>query len=241
MELIYISVLTFFASGVGTLTGFGTSTIMVPILLLFYPLPETLLLVGIIHWCGDIWKIILFRQGIRWKLIIGFGIVGIVASFLGASLTFVAPKALLLRILGSFLVLYVIFLFTKSSFKLPQNNFTAVSGGALSGFFAGLFGVGGAVRGMALTAFDLPKAVYIATAGVIALFIDTTRIATYIAGGRSLPEPLLWGFIAFIPCSFLGAAFAKKIVDKIPQRYFRIVVAIFLLIVGLKLAIFPHL
>lgn len=241
MEIIYISLLTILASGVGTLTGFGTSTIMVPVLLLFYPLPDTLLLVGIIHWFGDIWKLLFFRKGIRWKLILGFGITGIVASFVGASLTFIAPKEILMRILGGFLVLYVVFLFFKSSFKLPQNNFTTIIGGSLSGFFAGLFGVGGAVRGMALTAFDLRKAVYIATAGAIALTVDTTRITTYLAGGSRLPETLMWGLIAFIPCSLLGAWFAKKIVNKIPQKYFRYVVASFLLIVGLKLAIFPHL
>lgn len=146
-----------------------------------------------------------------------------------------------MRILGSFLVLYVVFLFAKSSFKLPQNNSTAVIGGSLSGFFAGLFGVGGAVRGMALTAFDLPKAVYISTAGAIALIIDSTRLTTYIAGGARLDYDLLWGLPAFIPCSLLGAWFAKRVVDKIPQKYFRIVVACFLLIVGLKLAIFPSL
>ena len=29
--------------------------------------------VGIIHWFGDIWKMGLFRQGIRWRLIVDSG------------------------------------------------------------------------------------------------------------------------------------------------------------------------
>ncbi len=239
MEILYITLLTVVASGVGTLTGFGTSTIMVPVLLLFLPLPETLLLVGVIHWFGDIWKMILFRKGFRWKLILLFGITGIIASYVGANLVFAVSERLLSQILGGFLVVYVAFLFMKPAFKIPKSSVAAVSGGALSGFFAGIFGVGGAIRGVFLTAFDLPKAVYIATAGAIALFIDTTRIATYVSNDVILEQRFLWGFLFFIPASLLGASAAKKIVDRIPQKKFRIVIAVFLFVVGLKFLLFP--
>mgnify|MGYP001577355496 CR=1 FL=1 len=55
-------------SGVGTATGFGTSTIMIPVMVLYAPLSVALLFVGTIHLCGDIWKVLLFRQGFDWKL-----------------------------------------------------------------------------------------------------------------------------------------------------------------------------
>lgn len=37
----------------------------VPVLVSFPPLPQTPLLVGVVHWFGDIWKMLLFRQGVR--------------------------------------------------------------------------------------------------------------------------------------------------------------------------------
>ncbi len=235
LEIILLSLLTIVASGVGTLTGFGTSTIMVPVLSLFMPLPQVLLLVGIIHWCGDVWKVILFREGVKWRLILAFGIPGIIASIIGASLTFNISKPILSKTLGVFLIAYVLFLLIKSNFKIPQKISAASIGGTLSGFFAGVFGVGGAVRGMFLTAFDLPKSVYIATAGVIAFAIDSARITTYLAGGSRLETQLALGLILFIPASFLGAKIAKKLIDRIPQEKFRIVVLVFLSLVGLKL------
>src|SRR5512136_1799330 len=64
-EIVYIALLTLAASIIGTLAGFGISTIMVPILLSIFSLPQTLLLTGIIHWFNDIWKMLLFREGIR--------------------------------------------------------------------------------------------------------------------------------------------------------------------------------
>lgn len=239
MEIVYITLLTVLAGGVGTLTGFGTSTIMVPVLLFFLPLPQTLLLVGVIHWFGDIWKILLFKKGLNWKLILTFGIAGIAASYLGASMVFSVSEKLLSQILGGFLVAYVLFLFLKPKFKIPKNTVTAISGGGLSGFFAGIFGVGGAIRGVFLSAFDLPKAVYISTAGAIALFIDSTRIVTYLFNNVTLEPRLLWGFLLFIPASFSGAGAAKKIVDRIPQDKFRMVIAAFLLLAGIKLLILP--
>lgn len=234
---LLLCLLTLIAAGVGTATGFGTSTIMIPVLTLFVPLPVSLLFVGIIHLCGDIWKVLLFKKGLDWKLILCFGFSGVAASFLGASLSFYAEELPLKSILGVFLILYVIFLFIKRQWALPKTSGTAVCGGLLSGLFAGFFGVGGAIRGAFLTAFNLPKEVYIFTSGLIALFIDVTRVSRYIWGGTRLEANLLLALIACIPISFLSAYAAKKFLDRLPQRHFRIFVGIFLALVGVRLLI----
>jgi hypothetical protein len=227
--------LTLIASGIGTATGFGTSTIMMPVLALFVPIPIALLFVGIIHLCGDVWKVILFKTGFDWKLIFGFGLSGIIASFLGASLSLYAPGFPFKRILGVFLILYVIFLFLKREWALPRTQSTAVCGGLLSGLFAGFFGVGGAVRGAFLTAFNLPKEVYVFTSGLIALFIDVTRVSRYIWGGTRMEADLLYSLIVCIPISFAGAYLAKKFLKQIPQKTFRVFVGFFLALVGVIL------
>jgi uncharacterized membrane protein YfcA len=239
MDIILIALLTVAASGVGTFTGFGTSTIMVPVLASFYPLQQALLLVGIIHWFGDIWKMLLFRTGVRWRLIVLFGASGILTSVLGGLLVFEAPEKLLSRVLGAFLLGYVAFLFIKSRFKLPQSSAAALLGGALYGLTAGIFGIGGAVRGAFLAAYDLPKEVYIFTAGAIGFAVDAGRVATYWSQGAQLDPRLVWGLALFLPLSFVGAKLAERIVARIPQERFRAVVAVFLGLVGLKLLLAP--
>ncbi|MCP6719405.1 MAG: sulfite exporter TauE/SafE family protein [Patescibacteria group bacterium] len=233
MEIIYIALLVLFASLIGTMTGFGTSTIMVPVLSIFFPFSQTLLFVGIIHWFGNVWKITLFKRGLNWKIILGFGIPGIVASYIGASLSLQLPEEMIKGILGGFLLAYTVFLFLQSRFRLQRGIMNMIEGGTLSGFFAGIFGVGGAVRSVFLSAFDLPKAVYISTAGAIALFIDTTRLITYVKGGTQLEPLFFWGMIVFIPISLLGAKIAQKIVNRIPQKYFRLFIGVFLAIIGI--------
>lgn len=239
MEILYITLLTIVAAGVGTLTGFGTSTVMVPTLVLVFPLPQTLLLVGIIHWFGSVWKVTLFREGIRWPLILLFGIPGVLFTYLGAHSLFVVSEWVLARALGVFLVIYVVFLFLKPRFRFEPTQRAAIAGGALSGYLAGVFGMGGAVRGVFLSLFDLPKAVYIGTAGAIGLAVDSIRVGTYVTEGARLSSQLSWGLLFFIPASFLGARAAKSVVDRIPQDRFRAVVAVFLLLVGLRLVVFP--
>ncbi|MFH1426090.1 MAG: sulfite exporter TauE/SafE family protein [Candidatus Kerfeldbacteria bacterium] len=239
MQIIWIALLTFFASVVSTLSGFGLSTIMIPVLLLFFPLPPTLLLVGIIHLSGDVWKIILFKKGFDWKIVLSFGIPGVIAAFIGARLSFSIDETILLRLLGALLIFFVLFIFAKQKFKLPKTITTGIAGGALSGLLAGIVGIGGAVRSAALLAYGLPKAAYLTTAGSIAGVIDITRISTYIAEGTRLDTIILWGLFAFIPASFVGAWLAKKIVDKMPEKLFRNIVALFLLLAGIKFIIWP--
>ena len=210
---------------------------MIPVMVLFVPLPVALLFVGIIHLCGDVWKVLLFKRGLDWKLILGFGLSGIATSFLGASLSLQAQTLPLKKILGAFLILYVLYLFSKREWVLPKTNRTSVCGGALSGFFAGFFGVGGAVRGAFLTAFNLPKEVYLFTSGLIALFIDLTRVARYVWGGSRLEADLLLALIFCIPVSFAGAYMAKRFLNRLSQKFFRLFVAVFLALVGIKLCI----
>ena len=239
LESALLILITFLAALVGTISGFGISSLMIPVVLLFYPLPTVLLFVGIIHLFGDVWKIIFFRRGADWKLIAAFGIPGVLLSYLGASIFLTVSPELLKRILGGFLILYTLYLFLKRHWRIPRKGATAVAGGALSGFFAGIFGIGGAVRGAFLAAYNLPKETYIFTAGLIALFIDVTRITRYLTGGAGLggfPARLL---IVLVPVSLLGAYLAKRAVDRVPQKYFRLVIAVFLGLLGLKFIIFP--
>lgn len=235
MEILLFSFLTLFAAFVGTLGGFGISTIMVPVVALFFPLPQTLLFVGIIHLFGNVWKVILFRSGIRFKLIATFATPALVASIAGAILVSKLGAGNLQRILGIFLIVYVAFLFVYPKFKVAKTTFATSLGGLASGFAAGFFGIGGAIRSAFLSAYDFPKDVFLATNGVIALIVDLGRVGGYLISSVFLPSHLLGWLLLFVPLSFLGAEWAKLVVYRIPERKFRMVVAGFLLLVGIRL------
>ncbi len=241
LEPLSILILTYIASTTGAITGFGSSTIMVPVLSLFLPVPMVLLFVGIIHLSGNIWKSLLFRRGIIWGLVLGFGISGLIGSWIGASFSLETSSGRAREILGIFLIGYVFFLFFRPRWKLPQREITTIGGGLLAGISAGFFGMGGAIRSAFLAAFDLPKETYIFTSALIALCIDVTRISTYIAGGISISHWLFLTLILCIPISLGGTYTGKKILDKIPQGIFRKIVGCSLGIIGFILILYPQL
>ena len=90
------------ASLLGTITGFGTSTIMMPVLMFYYPTPEVLLFVSIIHWFNALWRLILFRQGFDLKLVMSFGLVGIIAAYYGSQTFFLVDENLIEKIIAGF-------------------------------------------------------------------------------------------------------------------------------------------
>ncbi|MBD3272054.1 MAG: TSUP family transporter [Elusimicrobia bacterium] len=233
-HILLIAFVTVFSSMIGTITGFGLSTIMIPVMLLFYPIKITLLFVGIIHWWGDIWKLILFKKGADWKLILAFGIPGIIMSYVGASLFIAVDSLILKKLLGGFLLVYMVYLFVQKTWQVKTNMVSGLIGGSLSGFFAGIFGVGGAIRSAFLAAYNLPKEVYLFTGAMIALCIDTARIIRYVSGGIILDSTQSILVLCLIPVSLIGAYGAKKILSFVPQERFRLIIAVFLGLIGLK-------
>ncbi len=240
-HILLITVLSFIANIIGTVSGFGVGTVLTPILLLFLPFGPTVLLVCILHWFHDVFKLFFFRSGIDWKLFIYFGIPTIVATFLGALLVTPTQSHVLTALLGLFLIFSVGMMYAVESFRIPDTWITSMVGGLLSGFFAGIFGIRGAVRSVFLSAFDLRKATYIGTTGAISLLLDSTRLGVYLWDGIRMDQSLVWGFAFFVPASFIGAYVGAKMVHWIPQKYFRDVVAIFLFLVGIKLLVTPWL
>ena len=198
------------------------------------PFSQTILVAGIIHWFHDIWKIILFKGRIEWRLFFYFGMPALITSIIGARFLLISSDTLLFG-LGIFLIIYAVILIAFPLVTLADTKRNALIGGTISGFFAGIFGIRGAISSMFLAAFDLKKAVYISTVGAISLMIDSGRIFTYFSEGIRLDDEQGIALIFMVITSFAGSWIGSQIVHRIPQDQFRRIVAIFLLLAGIRL------
>lgn len=227
--------IAFLSDVAGTVAGFGSSTIFLPFALLFYPFPEALFLVACAHVFGNLGRLALFRAGLHRRLLLRFGVPSVVFSLLGALLVPHVPQGFLKTALGAFIFAYAAFALAGVKAGIRPTRHAAVSGGVASGFFAGIIGTGGALRGAFLSAFSLPKEAYIATAAGIAIATDLTRIPVYVAQGV---HSSVWKIVpALLVTSLTGAWFGRKIVRRMPQAAFRAVVLGALLLVSLKLVL----
>ena len=226
-DLLFFTV-AFFSEVIGTMAGFGSSTIFLPIALFFFNFRTALILVAIFHMSGNIGRITFFRHGLNRELLIRFGVPSVILTVIGALLVSHISQSVLKLILGTFLLLYVALSISRPGMSVKPTVRNTIFGGSVSGFFAGLIGTGGALRASFLTSYNLEKSVYISTAAAISLAVDICRIHVYLASGY-LPQDYYY----FVPILFFlalaGSFTGKKIVSKVPQRMFRTFV---LLVIG---------
>ena len=131
---------------IGTMAGFGSSTIFLPLALLFVDFKTAIILVAIFHLFGNLSRIIFFRQGFDKRIILQFGVPSIFFSILGALLIGVLPQPILKLVLGIFLITTSVSFLIKPRLKIPANTSTFIAGGSVTGFITALVGTGGALR-----------------------------------------------------------------------------------------------
>ena len=237
-EIVVFTIVFFVACGISNLTGFGTGTIAIPILLGFLPFDQTLLLTGIMQWLSGLLKMTGFFDHVQWRIVFTFGMPALFATIIGSSLVFIIPHQILYHLFGAFIFCYGLVLIFNLTFYVKKTWYSILTGGTLYGLSAGTFGMRGPIRAIFLTAFDLSKKEYIATSGAIGLLADISRLFVYIFGGITL-SPFIFKWLGlFIFATIVAAYCARLLVIKLPQRKFEIMVGIFLLIIGLKLFIF---
>ncbi len=223
------------AAVAATIAGFGSSTLLIPVAFLFMDIKTAVFVVAVFHLFNNVFKIRLFWKSIDFKIFLLFGIPSILMAFAGAMLISVIPLDVVKIVLGVFLIVYAVYSFIKPEFGLKKSKPAAVVGGSLSGFLAGLIGLGGAIRGAFLTAFNLPKEIYVATSAMIAVVIDTTRIPTYVLT-KTVQDNSYYILLPFLcVMAYFGVRTGKVLLQKINQGTFRRIVSIALFAVGVKI------
>lgn len=205
--------LAFVSEIIGTVSGFGSSILFVPMASVFFDFKTVLGITAVFHVFSNLSKIFLFRKGIDKSIVLKLGIPAVIFVILGALLTAVLPVKQLelgMNIILVVLAIYLIFNFNK---KLEMSNRNLYIGGVLSGLLAGLVGTGGAIRGLTLTAFNLSKEVFIATSALIDLGVDLSRAVVYVSQGYFLKE-----FLILIPFLML-IGFSGSYIGKVILRY----------------------
>ena len=235
MELadILLIVIGFFSEVVGTMAGFGSSTIYLPIASYFVDFKTALVLVAIFHLFGNIGRIAFFRHGLDRKVLLVFGLPSFALSLLGATLVGDLSQTLLKLLLGIFLISLSAMFLVRPKIAFPASTKSLVIGGGVSGFIVGLIGTGGALRATFLTGLKIEKEKYIATAAVIALGTDATRIPSYLASGF-LTEQYYYLVPILFAIALSGSYVGRKIVGRIDQVKFRKMVLIAVILASIK-------
>lgn len=229
--LIYFILLALFAEIIGTVGGFGSSMLFVPIAGYFLDFHSVLGVTALYHLSSNVSKIYFFREGFDKKLILNMGIPSVLFVIIGALLSNYFPSKTLEILLAIFLISISLLLLIFKTIKILPTQTNSIIGGSLSGFIAGLLGTGGAIRGITMAAFNLKTTVFIATSAVIDLAIDLSRSVVYTYNGFVHKDDLYLIPILLV-VSIIGTYIGKKILEKLSEEQFKSTVLGLILLTG---------
>ena len=229
--VIFILLCALFAEIIGTIAGFWSSSILLPLLSQMMDFQNVLLLVAIYHifWNGS--RLFYFYKHIHTKIVLLFWIPSILLTIVGAHYSSQIDQQILKFSLGCVLFIFALYSLFRPSWRIQPSKFFGIIGWGLSGFTAGLIGTGWVLRWAFLTSFGLQKEVYIGTIALIALIVDVTRIPLYLSYGYLDTQ-----FLLLIPPLFLvallGSYIGKQIIQIIPSNTLRSIILVGIVILS---------
>ena len=177
---IIVTTAVFFAAALTVPAGFGLSTMITPVVLLLMPPHEAVAVVAIVHGVHNGVKFAVLKEHVNFEAVKKYGVWLVIGAILGALLQGIVPEDPLLIIIGIFLVTLPLLSLSEkwTGYRIPEANDRL--GGFGSGFMGGLSGHQGALRAMFLKRRLADKMSYAATASILALCVDLSRIPVYL-------------------------------------------------------------
>lgn len=257
MEVVVISIVALFVSGLTFFSGFGLGSLLLPAFALFFPVEIAVSATAVVHFLNNIFKFTLIGKHAVLKVVLKFGIPAAFAAILGAwllnffsqlhSITNyellghqleITPAKLMIAVL---MLIFAYFEITPKLKNIDVKPSLIPIGGVLSGFFGGLSGHQGALRTAFLLRTGLEKKQFIATAISCALIVDVVRIfiygITFIKSDLTVleNEELVFILIVGTLSAFVGAVLGRVLLNKITMKGVRVTVAIMLFTLGIAL------
>ncbi|MBI4082656.1 MAG: sulfite exporter TauE/SafE family protein [Candidatus Lambdaproteobacteria bacterium] len=213
------------ASLLAGVTGFGGVFILLPAMLIYYPVREALPVVTIAMAAANLHRFWLYRKQVHYREALLFAAGAVPMVVVGVRVFAVTPPGIMIRVLGVFLLI------TVALRRLPALRHRRFNPrwffplGVAFGFVTGLIEGTGPLVGPFLLAYGLLKGAFIGTIGLIYVGMYIPKLLTLGFSGLLTPPVVTLGLI-FAPCMFLGVWTAKFIVDRISERAFVLLIEV---------------
>jgi uncharacterized protein len=234
---LLLAAVALIAGAVAAVTGFGVGSLLTPALALETGTKVAVAAVAIPHFIGTAMRYWMLRHHVDRRILVGFGIASAVGGLTGAILGTRFSSRGLALVFGGLLILAGISEFTGWIQRVRWGRRAAWVAGAISGALGGLVGNQGGIRTAAMLGFDVPKQSFVATATAIALFVDGARLPVYLATQwREIVA--IWPLVLAATVGVvIGTAFGTRILGWVPQRIFRQVIAVLLMVLGVYMMV----
>ena len=232
MHDLLLGVVATVAGAIASVTGFGIGSLLTPMFALRVPLKLAVAVVSVPHFIGTAIRFWMLRGKTDRRVLATFGLASAAGGLTGALLHARLGSPILSAVFGALLLFVAVMQFTGAADRLRFGGAIALGAGALSGLLGGLVGNQGGIRSAGLLGFEMPKESFVATATAIGLLVDGARMPVYLATeGRETLQLALPMSIAIVGVVF-GTVAGARVMRRVPERWFRRLVALVLAALG---------
>ncbi|PRY32357.1 hypothetical protein CLV70_102568 [Pseudosporangium ferrugineum] len=229
--LLPASAAAFLLALLSAVAGFGGGVLLLPVFTALFGLRAAVPVLTLTQLASNGSRLWLNRRDVRWPLVGWFAAGAVPFAVAGALLLSHAPLSPLKRLLGVFLVAVVAWRRLNPHPGRPRDR-TFAGVGAASGLSSALLGSAGPLTAPFFLAYGLTRAAYIGTEATAALSLHLAKLAAYGAGNLLSHRILLYG-AALTPATVAGAWTGRRIVGRLHDRAFVLLVEAGLIAAGL--------
>lgn len=234
MEWLFVAVATVAAGILSAVTGFGGAAILLPILIAVAGPRDAVVTLTVAQLLGNLGRVWFNRSQLDIQVIRWFAFGTVPFTLLGAFVFAAAPLALLTPVLGIALLALVLGrrLLKERYPRLGRTGW--IGAGAGLGLLSALVGTSGPLAAPLFLGRNLTRGAYIGTEAATAALIHVVKLLAYGSAWLVTTTTGTTGFL--LGCGLmLGAYIGKRIVDRMPENVFVLLVEIGLIVAGLRL------
>lgn len=223
--------ISFFTSALTAAFGIGGGVAMLGALAGTVPTNVIVAVHGVVQFGSNLGRAILQRAHAHWPAIGRFLIGAVIGVALGAWLFVSLPERILLGLLGAFILIMV----WVPKPKIPGLAATGfVLGGAISSVITMFVGATGPFVQALLLPLGLDRRGIIATHAVMMTAQHLLKVVAFSYIGVAL-VPWLPLIAAMIASGFIGTVTGTKLLEKLPERLFQLILKVLLTLIALDL------
>lgn len=231
LRLALLALVAFIAALLAAVTGFGGAAVLLPMLVFVFGVREAIPILTVAQLIGNASRVWFNRRELDWRVVGWFALGGVPMALLGGMLFAHAPLRPLTRALGAFLILIVVIrhMPRMKAYRTPLKGFALI--GAASSFLSALLGSVGPLMAPFFLAYGLVKGAYIGTEALSTVVMHVAKLIAY-RESSVLPMHAVLSGLALGPIMIAGSFAGKRVVDRLPERVFVLIIDATLVVAG---------
>lgn len=226
----------FVAATLAAVTGFGGAAVLLPVLVMSLGVREAIPVLTVAQLIGNGSRVWFNRRELDLRVVGWYALGAVPFAILGGYLFARAPLGLLTRALGVFLIAVVIWrrLRRRPAWRPPLRSFALIGAGA--SVVSALVGSVGPLMAPLFLAYGLVKGAYIGTEALATVITHVGKLVAYGQTDILSARGALIG-LGLGPVMIAGSFAGKRIVDRLPERVFVVVIEVTMVGAGLLFAL----